>query len=226
MGTLTRFDLRGSGCVSFFETGTGTGKSLRHVIDTCGFRNVYSVEIHGPTAVAARKRFEKDSHVEIIESDSNAALERILPGLSRDEPMLLFLDAHFPGEVEADAPGYDQVVPDETSLPLARELSLVAEHRAGCRDVIIVDDLKLYEDGDYENGNIAADFANIPQSLRNLDFIPDLFPDHDIDRDLRDDGYLVIRPRGLEYRMKELTNWFRFRRNLRRHLARLTGRTP
>jgi len=33
-------------------------------------------------------------------------------------------------------------------------------------DVIVVDDLKLYEDGPFENGQISDNFANIPLSWR------------------------------------------------------------
>ena len=76
--------------------------------------------------------------------------------------ILFYLDAHFPGEV-SNGFNYRNNIHDETSFPLINELNLIKQIRPTSQDIIIIDDLCLFENGDFENGNVAEDFANIGQ---------------------------------------------------------------
>ena len=226
MGTLTRFDISGSRCPVFIETGTGNGTSLRHVVDSADFSMAYSIEVHEMTAMRAKARFEADHKVEIIQGRSTDGLRVVFSKIPAGQDAFIFLDAHFPGEVDPDFAGYENMAPGSESIPLAEELRLIAKLREGMKDVIIVDDLNLFEEGDYENGNIDSGYANISAEDRNLDFVGELFPGHILERDRRDEGYLIIRPRDSAFGLRELSSWYRMKRSLKRHVNKLRRRQP
>lgn len=221
MGTLRKYELKTANCKVFFETGTGLGHSLLHALDNGNFDLLYSSEIHDATANRAKERFIKNKNVEILNMTSLAALKNILINMSPETPILFFLDAHFPGEVE-DGFSYSSNVPSGTSMPLKDELELIATFRSNSRDVIIVDDLKLYEDGPFDNGSITKGFANISESHRSLEFIRDLYPEKKIHRNYQDDGYLIIQPKDLYFDLKKVSDLYRFQRSLRKNINRLT----
>ena len=82
-------------------------------------------------------------------------------------------------------------------LPLQRELELIARLRRPCRDVILIDDLRIYEDGPFEQGAM-PDFAQtLPPHLRNIDFVlrRPWSETHDLQRFHQHTGYLVLAPR-------------------------------
>jgi hypothetical protein len=108
-------------------------------------------------------------------------------------------------------------------MPLEQELTLIDRLRPDSEDVIIVDDLKLYEDGDYANGNIASNFANIHDSLRNLHFLQNLFPSKVISRCYLDDGYLIIQPGDLNFELTGLNTMYRIKRTILKNYERLLG---
>jgi hypothetical protein len=224
MGTLTRFDISGSRCPVFIETGTGNGTSLCHVVDSADFSRAFSIEVHELTAMRAKARFEGDRKVEVIHARSTDGLREVFSRIPAGQDALIFLDAHFPGEVDPDFAGYENMTPGSESLPLAEELKLIAELRPDTKDIIVVDDLNLFEQGDYENGNIESGYANISTDDRNLDFVAGLFPGHIIERDRRDEGYLIIRPRDSAFALRELSSWYRMKRSLKRHLSKLRRR--
>lgn len=223
MGTLRKYRLKNSGCNIFFETGTGLGSSLRHAFENGNFTRLYSTEIHNQTAIRAQNIFRKIESIEILNSDSFTALSKILPTLDKDDNVLFFLDAHFPGEVSSEFEGYSNNIPSEKTLPLINELELISKLRPKSKDIIIIDDLKLYEDGPYANGNISNDFANIPAEMRSLHFVNSLFNGRTILKDYKDEGYLIIKPNNSLFELKELSQFYRFKRNMKKHMRNLIG---
>lgn len=223
MGTLRKYELKTANCKVFFETGTGLGHSLLHALDNGNFDLLYSSEIHDATAKRAKECFKKNKNVEILNMISLSALKNILINISPDTSILFFLDAHFPGEVE-DGFSYTSNVPSVTSMPLKEELELIATFRPNSRDVIIVDDLKLYEDGPFANGSIAKGFANISESHRSLEFIDDLYPEKKIHRNYQDDGYLIIQPKDLDFDLRKVSNFYRFKRQVKKNLKKLINK--
>lgn len=216
MGTLRKYELSNSQCKIFFETGTGLGHSLQHALDVkAGFHKLYSVEIHEETAKRAIKRFEAIKNIQIINSDSINAIKKILSCIPAHTPILFFLDAHFPGEVESDY-DYKSNNVNEITMPLEEELRLINSLRPNSDDVIIVDDWRLYEKGNYENDNCDDNFANITDEFRNINFLTEIFSNRVLERCCYDDGYLIIKPKSSPFKMKKVSTIYKVKRSLKR----------
>jgi len=222
MGTLRKYDLRYTHCQVFFETGTGLGHSLKHALDNGNFSTLYSSEIHAPTAERASALFAPHPQVHILHSDSTTALDSILREVPSTTPIFFFLDAHFPGEVEVGYT-YAKNMPNSITMPVQEELQLIHQLRPDAMDVIVVDDLKLYEDGPFENGQISDNFANIPPSWRNLDFVHALFPEKTIEKSYLDDGYLILKSNSSNFSLKKLSAGYRIKRTIKKNVARFLG---
>lgn len=198
MGQLSDFDVGRFGCNVFFETGTGRGDSLRFAVKS-GFERIYSVEIDMGTflryAVPIRVRWLLRD-ITVIRGPSVSVLRRQLPFLSPRDRILFFLDAHYPGEHSRCFRGYGAVQDKNVRLPLQKELETISELRSGCRDVILVDDLRIYEHGPYEDGNTPAWAETLAPQEKNIDFVRGLFPGHELHRDYRKQGYLIVLPRA------------------------------
>ena len=107
--------------------------------------------------------------------------------------VLFFLDAHFPG-ADFHYETYTSVTDYDTRLPLKKEIEAIVNNRNIKNDVFIIDDLRVYEDNEYSDGN---------WPLRKIaggdgiDFIFDLLGNtHNIERDLRYQGFLIITPKN------------------------------
>jgi hypothetical protein len=81
------------GLTTLVETGTYYGEMIAAVLHR--FRRIYSIELDPRLARLAQQRFRKYSHVEIVESDSQRAIPRLLRQLN--EPCLFWLDAGYFG---------------------------------------------------------------------------------------------------------------------------------
>ena len=80
-------------------------------------------------------------------------------------------------------------------LPLETELRIIKKNREHFNDVIIIDDLRIYEDGHFGNGPAPLP-DRLPRGQRTLDFINELFSDsHTITRIYLDEGYIFITPK-------------------------------
>ena len=206
MGCLYKYQLDIFPCNVFFETGTGTGNSLEFARGY-PFELLYSAEIDESTAVLASKRFSSFAHVKILQGDSVEVLEKVLPSLDQKSRCLFFLDAHFPGEMSDQFVGYSNTEMNALSLPLERELEIIRKYRPDCRDVIIIDDLRIYEDGPFRHGNLPPEIPRLPEVLRNVDFVKRIFSDREVKRNYRDEGYLLIYPKGLRLDLIKFDFW-------------------
>jgi hypothetical protein len=172
MGSLTRFRLQEIidryNCNILIETGTGAGDSL----DYCSrfnFTKLYSIEIHEEIYKSARDKFAHDDRIEILNSSSADALKEIIPALGQDDTVLFWLDAHFPGaDYGLAKPGDEKN--DDIRLPLEQELHLISSLRTP-RDVILVDDLRIYEEGFFEMGNLPDSWSTMKKCERNIKFV-------------------------------------------------------
>ncbi len=195
MGSLSRFDLsriiKEYNTVNLFETGTFLGDSVAFALKE-PFSKIVSVEIVSEIATKAKSRFADDEKVIIIEGDSISALKEQLPHLKGNT--IFWLDAHFPG-ADAGLEQYDSMQDEDIRLPLEKELTIIHQIRKNYQDVFIIDDLRVYEDGPYENGYAPA--VTLPKSNRNLDFVQRLFKHtHSLFKSYRDEGYLFLFPIG------------------------------
>jgi hypothetical protein len=203
MGNINRFDLnriiREYRAPFFFETGTFRGDGVAYALQS-SFKKIISVEIIPEIADQAKQRFNAEPGVEIIEGESTSVLQQKLPELS--ENCIFWLDAHFPG-ADAGMTEYDAANDEAVRLPLANELETIYKLRAGFKDVLILDDLRIYEDGPYEKGNVPADA--LPKSNRDIGFVYDYFSkSHRVMKSYLDEGYLLLFPKQV-YRRKHFS---------------------
>ena len=194
MGKINRFDL--SRIIAkfktpvFFETGTFRGDGVEYALQS-PFEKIISIEIIPDLADKAKKRFAGNEKVKIIEGESSRVMEDELPGLT--DNCIFWLDAHFPG-ADAGMKEYDADMDESIRLPLVIESSIISRLRKGFKDVIIMDDLRIYEDGPYQNGNVPPDA--LPKQNRNIDFVKQNFSkSHHIYKLYQEEGYILLLPK-------------------------------
>jgi hypothetical protein len=198
MGSISHFDLQKIqhryGCQHFVETGTGTGEGLAYAT-TANFTNVLSIEIVAELAAKAQQRFAHDRRVQIMHGTTAALLPQVLSDVPPKEPILFWLDAHFPG-ADFGLAKYNAEQKTDLRLPLEEELRIIRRLRPDGLDTIIIDDLRIYIDGPFEKGNTPEYAQTLPAEARHVDFVAELFSSSHRCTSLYDDeGYLVLVPR-------------------------------
>lgn len=197
MGVLSRIGLaeivREHRLDTLVETGTGHGHSLLAALQVPELVDLRSIEIDFETWHRHRVGFAAEPRVTLYHGDSVEVLPRIAAELATlNRRVLWFLDAHFAGSGRLD-PVPMIVDEGEEQVPLVREFEALRAWRDLWRDVLIVDDLCLFEPGNYE-----ADAPDLRAALGGhaLDWIDAaLCESHEVTRSTRDGGYLIARPR-------------------------------
>lgn len=145
------------GLRSFVETGTfygDTAAAVRSQVDT-----VITIEISPLLAAKARRRFELDQHVRVLEGDSGELLPDLMSGL----PATLFwLDGHYSGGVTGRG---------EEDTPIRAELATIFAHAAGRGHVILIDDARHFDGSEYPSLREIAELA------RSSDYLCDVRDD-------------------------------------------------
>jgi hypothetical protein len=199
MGEINIFDLtpyvEKHNCKTYFETGTGKGVCLSHALNF-DFEKFYSVDLDEELVNDAKNRFV-GYPLTLINDYSSKALEQYVPTLTQ-EPVFFFLDAHFPG-ADFHKMSYEESIRTykEEAFPLHSELQSIKKSRNTDKDVFLIDDFKLYEEGDYEFGGWA--YSGLQEELglvTKSQFIYDLFKEtHTFEKSLRHQGFLFIIPK-------------------------------
>ena len=110
------------------ETGTYLGDTVEAGKDQ--FQRVYSIELSRELAKLAKRRFQQEAHVTILQGDSAVILPRILSQVQ--EPCLFWLDGHYSGGITALG----------TSVtPILSELETILSHPVQDH-VVLVDDAR------------------------------------------------------------------------------------
>lgn len=178
------------------ETGTGFGQSVVYALSLDVFRSIWSCEIDADTLERGKALFAQmaDPRVRLFLGLSVTMLE-CLGALPTNEGVLFWLDAHFPGSHFGRGGIGDE--PDErVRVPLREELETIKRLRPGCRDVIMIDDLWLFEDGDYEWGELPEDLRRSLRGERGRGFVDEIFGEtHDIELHSRFGGWLSLTPK-------------------------------
>ena len=196
MGSLYRFDLERYAetydLPVLFETGTFFGYGVQLAINA-GFEKIFSVEIIDEYFTANVERFSDQENVTILKGESAAVLGDTVGEIESN--ILFWLDAHFPG-ADGGLCHYNSCEDEAIRCPLEHELEIIRARRPGRKDVFIIDDLNLYEIGDYAAGNL-PDYINRPPNA-NLEFVDRLFSEtHHIVRLYQDQGYVVLLPNDI-----------------------------
>lgn len=198
MGSLQHFNLAGlaqlHGLEHFVETGTAQGDGLAQAQQVKAFKTLHSIEIVPELVVAAEARFRGDDRITLWRGDSREMLARILDVLPQ-EPCLFWLDAHFPGaHTGAD---YAAEADVRKRLPLEDEVNLIRAMRRNVRDVLLLDDARIYQGGPYGGGELPDDWPPLKGVKRSLDFVRDAYGStHGVVVDYADQGYVMVVPRA------------------------------
>lgn len=200
MGHLQAFDtqslINNYNLHGYIETGTGIGDSLSYAL-TLPFKKLYSIEYDPRLYKGALEKFI-DPRLKIINNLSKHALPTILSEINKDDPYLFFLDAHFPEADFGTAPNRYQASFKKygsDALPLETELNIIDIMRPLYQDIILIDDVWIYEEGPFETGNWKE---REKMSIGTMDFVSEIFKDqYVISKIYKQQGYLILTPRIL-----------------------------
>lgn len=211
MGSLKKFNLNfliyKYDVKFFFESGTWKGIGLKYACAS-KFQKLISSEIVSDFATDAAKKFSHDKRVKVVNDSSVNALASELISLNGN--CLFWLDAHYPGADDKQA-DYNDELDEDIRLPLEKEVEIISKRVNNYNDVIIIDDLRIYEDGPYKNGNIPHDI--LPPTVRNIDFIYKYFTNsHVIEKFYDNEGYVVVYPKDFS----SVPKWYTYYHNLKK----------
>jgi hypothetical protein len=190
---IKKFNLNG-----FIETGTLYGDTIDFMKNK--FKEIHSIEIDKELAEQCQNRFKDYKHIHIHNSNSYEILPNILNNM--DINIMYWLDAHFPG-ADAGKVSYNNESNSEKRLPLENELKIISQRANKYKDMLIIDDLWLYEDGPFEWGSFDEHAKkhnmNVIRSEiigKNSDFIYTYFNNtHTFKKLYKHQGYLIFYPK-------------------------------
>jgi len=122
----------------FIETGTFLGETVEAFKNN--FEKIYSIELSEELALKAKKRFEKDKHVNILHGNSGVVLNEILMNIT--EPCLFWLDGHYSSEFFIGTE-YIQTAKGDKETPILKELEAILNHHIK-NHVILIDDARCF----------------------------------------------------------------------------------
>lgn len=198
MGALSRIGLdflvQAHALDAFVETGTGHGHNLITALQWPELKDLRSIEIDEQTWHRNVVTFSNEPRVRLYHGDS----PNVLPGIAvemnaLDRRVLWFLDAHYPGSGRLVPLPMVPTPSPLAAVPLSREFAALVAHRDLRRDVLVIDDLCLFEAGEYE--------SDAPQLRANLGLgslwwvESQLCGTHEITRVMRDGGYMIAKPK-------------------------------
>ena len=207
MGNINIFNigklLINPGVRFFIETGTYKGEGVEFAC-AHNFEKIFSIEIFDEMASEASRKFSHDERVSIINDNSSSGLKSILSELKGNS--LFWLDAHFP-MADAGLRGYEDEKDPNLNIPLLKELEIISTRRDKYNDVMIIDDLRLFEDvppgepvvGVNEHWKSIGQPHVTKENLVHFDLAQEvsrLFPDHAESRVWIDAGFLILTPRN------------------------------
>src|SRR5580658_5886263 len=195
MGTLEKFQLGyfidRFNAKTLVETGTGTGRSVRYA-KAFPFDAIYSIEIVAEQVEKLRPEFAADPRIHLINAESTASLREIIPEIKGNA--VFWLDAHFPG-ADLGLNKYTESGDLAVSLPLQHELEMIRDMRPGFTDVILIDDLRIYERDNFENGNAVDKVPDYPWPNDSRFLYTTFEKTHQWHRILEHEGYFVLFPK-------------------------------
>ena len=135
---------------NFVETGTGQAEVVQTVVEADDNLNIHTIEVIPEIYDKNKINFSYLKDVNWHLGTSFDILPEILPDLKGTT--LFWMDAHFPG-ADFGLSSYGDEKDDDKRLPLKKELETIVENRDVTNDVFVIDDLRIYEDGPFGDGN-------------------------------------------------------------------------
>jgi len=147
---------------TFIETGTYLGKTISFVKNY--FEKVITIELDEDLYNKAKKLFQEDNRITVLNGDSGKLLEKEL--ISLKEPALFWIDGHFSGGITAKS---------ELETPILSELNAIVKHNVKGH-LILIDDMRLFTgENDYptiiELKNLLKSFRLNFKTYNRYDFI-------------------------------------------------------
>ena len=177
---------------NYVETGTGMGDCLSYIMINHEFDRYITVEINETIHNNAKQRLSTiGTNAEFYLGTSKEVLEKILPNVEGNT--LFFLDAHFSG-ADFQLAHYLDEKDENIRIPLKNELETIVNFKKDYgKDVIVMDDLRIYEDGPYEGGN--WDLRHLG-GANDISFVKELLDKtHKIYKSFKSQGYLIALPK-------------------------------
>ena len=126
-----------------------------------------------------------DQRASLYLGNSIDVLKEILPKIDESDKILFWMDSHFPGtDFGLEEKKY---IFDDYNMPLSQELDVIKNYRNTDHDSFIIDDLRLYENGNYQLGDL-----DIGREKSGIGFIENSIKNHLIQRDYRHQGFLIL----------------------------------
>lgn len=183
------------GIKNFVETGTGIGDTLMEIIiNKPEELNVYTIELMDELYQPLVEKFGEIPYIHLLKGYSHEQMKVALDMLS-SEPTLFWHDAHFPGaDFQINGATYTSEPDPEKRIPFYAELKAIKDSgRDISKDIIISDDLWIYEDGPFEVGNWPLRSA---AGGEGVDFVYDMFSDtHHIFKSYVKQGFVIMLPK-------------------------------
>ena len=189
----------------YFETGTGKAECLEYAL-RYPFEEYWTVDIDEDLIEESFKKFQNMSkNINLLIGKSIDILDEYVPQIPKESPTLFYLDAHFPG-ADFQKCTYEESIREhkKDAFPLEEEVDVILEKRDISKDVFIIDDLVLYEEGDFECLKVGCvwEYGWLQEELdlkTDSKFLYEKFEKtHDLKKDLRAQGYLIITPKQNE----------------------------
>ena len=176
------------------ETGTAYGEGTKFLAEI--FEEVFTIEIDDGFFEDNSERLSEFSNVHAHLGKTTESLPPILEA-NRDTPAFFWLDAHLPRRgkhryvtgcfVEED---HDE----EINFPLEDELRVIVKNKNISKDVLLIDDLRIYENGPFEVGNWSERYE-YERATAGCGFVYELLEQtHSIEKSFKDEGYLLAKP--------------------------------
>ena len=189
----------------YFETGTGKAECLEYAL-RYPFEEYWTVDIDEDLIEESFNKFKNMSkNINLLIGKSTEILDEYVPQIPKESPTLFYLDAHFPG-ADFQKCTYEESIREhkKDAFPLEEEVDVILEKRDISKDVFIIDDLVLYEEGDFECLKVGCvwEYGWLQEELdlkTDSKFLYEKFEKtHDFKKDLRSQGYLIITPKQNE----------------------------
>jgi hypothetical protein len=125
-------------CSVFVETGTFLGDTIAYLLPY--FDSLISIELSAELAERARRRFEAESKVRIIQGDSAVVLKEVMEQL--DQPSMFWLDGHYSHSCTVGDETIETAIGTEPT-PILKELDVILRTKTD-RHIIVIDDARLF----------------------------------------------------------------------------------
>ena len=198
MGYLQHFDLTNlkqhTDIEVFVETGTYMGDSLAYALAN-NFKKLYSIELLEKYYNLCIEKFKNYQNVELVNNNSIEGLKIVLKKI-KNKKTLFWLDAHLPDFYDHSFQTNNYLQDNALYIPLQNELVVLTQQKDVSNDVILIDDLRIYEIGNFGSGNWDG-LLQHKEYKEGINFVYDLLSKTDNIKKLYDhEGYITCIPKN------------------------------